>query len=261
MAKQKPKPAARKKTAAPVKKPAARKKTAAPVKKPAAKPPEGQPWHLEDRRPSPNPDLPDESIDAIEQALVGIKRELDNHAALLRPLDRARLNSIGIKRLGLLQRSLEYINENEEFLPRYLTSDRLMEDARYYQRISVLSDLSKQAHEMLKNITLEAADAIFSDILKFYASVREAAKRRIDPAETINKDLETFFTRKKGEGGAPTQKKAIRDAKALIEGRRDGKIAAEHIKPKLAGGKHEIIDETFKDSASFKETESTNNEE
>ena len=57
------------------------------------------------------------------------------------------------------------------------------------------------------------------------------------------------------EDGAPTQKKAKRDAIALIEGKKAGKMILENTKPKMTGGKREIIDETFRDSAAFKESE------
>jgi hypothetical protein len=42
------------------------------------------------------------------------------------------------------------------------------------------------------NITLQSADIVYIDALEFYASVREAAKRRVDAAETMFKDLEQF---------------------------------------------------------------------
>jgi hypothetical protein len=42
---------------------------------------------------------------------------------------------------------------------------------------------------------------------------------------------------------------------ALIKGTKDGKVIIENIKPKFSGGVHKIIDEQFKDSTRFKETE------
>ena len=57
------------------------------------------------------------------------------------------------------------------------------------------------------------------------------------------------------ETDEPTQKKAKRDFNAVLKGKKNGKVGAENIKPKLTGGKREIIDETFKDSAQFKETD------
>jgi hypothetical protein len=59
----------------------------------------------------------------------------------------------------------------------------------------------------------------------------------------------------------PTEKKAKRDFNSLLRGRHDGKLVIENIKPKLTGGKRKIIDESFKDTAQFKETESMSNEE
>ena len=53
----------------------------------------------------------------------------------------------------------------------------------------------------------------------------------------------------------PTQKQAKRDVDALLRGRKDGEVIIKNLKPKVSGGKHEVIDETFRDSAEFKETE------
>jgi len=57
------------------------------------------------------------------------------------------------------------------------------------------------------------------------------------------------------ESDQPTQKKIKRDMDALLNGKKDGEVIIKNIKPKTTGGKHEIIDETFNDSASFRETE------
>ena len=57
------------------------------------------------------------------------------------------------------------------------------------------------------------------------------------------------------EGEQPTQKKVKRDVDALLHGRKDGKVVIKNVKPKVSGGKREVIDETFNDRASFKETE------
>ena len=43
--------------------------------------------------------------------------------------------------------------------------------------------------------------------------------------------------------------------KALMHGKKDGEIIIKNVKPKTSGGKREVIDETFKDTASFKETD------
>jgi len=50
-----------------------------------------------------------------------------------------------------------------------------------------------------------------------------------------------------------TEKQQIRDAKSAILGKHDGKIVIENIRPKLTGGIHKVIDETYKDTAKFKD--------
>jgi hypothetical protein len=100
----------------------------------------------------------------------------------------------------------------------------------------------------------QSADIAYTDALEFYASVREAAKRRVDAAETLNNALAVFFKHHRSETEEPTEKQAKRDFNSLLHGKHDGKLVVENIKPKLTRGRRKIIDETFKDTAEFKET-------
>jgi len=52
----------------------------------------------------------------------------------------------------------------------------------------------------------------------------------------------------------PTKKQLKRDFNALEKGKKDGEIVIKNVSPKTKGGKREVIDETFKDSARFKGT-------
>jgi hypothetical protein len=102
---------------------------------------------------------------------------------------------------------------------------------------------------------MEASDMLYMGALEFYASVREAAKRRIDPAEAIFNDLKKFFKRSKSPDAPETEKELLRDAKGIIRGKKDGKFEAVNITPKLTRGVHKVIDEKFTDEAKYKETE------
>ncbi|MDR0473010.1 MAG: hypothetical protein LBH43_05010, partial [Treponema sp.] len=62
-------------------------------------------------------------------------------------------------------------------------------------------------------------------------------------------------------GKPETKKEQLRDAKGIINGTREGEFKAVNIKPKLTGGKHEVIDEQFKESEKFRGDVSINNEE
>jgi hypothetical protein len=205
------------------------------------------------RRPPNNPDMPQNIIDMLNTDFGSILELLDSFSQHLRALDRMRLNGVGIKKLGFIERAYELALENGEFLPHYLTLERFGTDIQYFMDFRSLTDLVTQIREKLWNITIQSADIAYTDALEFYASVREAAKRRVDAAETLHNTLSVFFKRHRSETEQPTEKQALRDFKALEHGKHDGKLIIENVKPKLTGGKRKIVDETFRDTAKFKD--------
>jgi len=207
------------------------------------------------RRPTPNPPLDNDTINVIASAFNAIRDILTESAANIRPLDRARLNGVGIKKQGFIERAFAAAVENEQFLPQYLTIDKFRGDFQYFVNLRSLFEACTQLREFIWNLTIQSADITYTDALEFYASVREASKRRIDGAETIHRDLEIFFRRTHTTTEVETEKKTKRDFNALLHGKRDGKIVIENIKPKTTAGVHKIIDEKFTDTEQFKETE------
>ena len=93
------------------------------------------------KRPPNNPDVPQEVIDHLNRELSELKEVLDGYAQHLRSLDRKRLNGVGIKKLGFIERAYELALENGEFLPHYLTLDRFGEDIEYFMDFRSLTDL------------------------------------------------------------------------------------------------------------------------
>jgi len=207
------------------------------------------------KRPPSNPDVPKTIIEMLNHDFGAIKEMLDNFAQHLRALDRMRLNGVGIKKQGFIDRAYELALENGEFLPHYLTLERFGEDFQYFLDFRSLTDVVSQIREQLWNVTVQSADIAYTDALEFYASVREAAKRRVDAAETLYHALSPFFKHHKteNEDAPPTKKQALRDFKGLESGKHDGLLVIENEKPKLTGGKRKIVDETFKDTAKFKD--------
>jgi len=211
------------------------------------------------KRPPNNPDVPQATIDHLNTMLNDIKTILDNFSQHLRALDRRRLNGVGIKKMGFIERAYELALENSEFLPHYITLEKFGQDIEYFMDFRSLTDLTAQLREQLWNITIQSSDIAYTDALEFYASVREAAKRRVDSAETLYAALAPFFKshgrKTEGEEAQPTRKQALRDFKALESGKHDGILVIENRSPKMTGGKRKIIDETFKDTAEFKTSE------
>jgi len=211
------------------------------------------------RRPPNNPDMPNQIIGFINADLNQVKSALEEYAAHLRALDRKRKNSTGMKRQGFVDRALELAEENPEFLPHYVTLEKFQDDYQYFVSFRALLDLSMQIAELIRNITIQASDIVYTDALEYYNAVKEAAKRRVDPAETLAKELGVMFKRMgsriKDPEAPPTIKQTNREIRALERGTKSGRVVIENIKPKITGGVRKIEDETFTDKASFKETE------
>ncbi|MDR0495757.1 MAG: hypothetical protein LBG95_09065 [Treponema sp.] len=209
------------------------------------------------KRPPQTPGIPENVINDVIAQLAAVKTDLESYAAHLRALDRKRLQSIGTRKEGFAQRAYRLAMDNPEFLPNYLAQDRYTEDYDHFMILQTAVDLESQVRELLKNINIECMDYFYTDGLDFYAAVREAAKRRVDAAEAIHTELYDTYFKKMGKKGEtePTEKQQLRDAKGIIRGTREGKFEAVNIKPKATGGVHKVIDEQFKDTAKFKETE------
>jgi len=210
----------------------------------------------EERRPPNNPDPPMDYIQDMLESFAAWRDDLDGFKSHLRPLDRKRLNGVGIRKLGFIGRALQLAAENPEFLPHYVTLLKFQEDNNYFLALRSTFDTLRQIQEILWNFIIEASDVLYTDALEYYAGVREAAKRRVDPAETIFADLFAFFKPmgKKAED-EPSEKQLKRDFNALLHGKKDGKVVIMNEKPRVIAGKRKVVDETFSGKAEFKESE------
>jgi hypothetical protein len=205
------------------------------------------------KRPAVNPAIPQQALDSVASDIESAKATLEEYSAHLRALDRKRLNGVGMKKLGFIQEAYDLALANPEFLPHYLTTDKFTEDHQLFLSLRSLFEQTKQVLEIEWNLVITAADMDYTDALEFYSSVKEAAKRRVDAAETLYRTLEIHFKRQKPADKPETEKEFLRDAKAYFRGKKDGKLEIENISPKLTGGVHKVIDEKFQDTAKFRE--------
>jgi hypothetical protein len=201
-----------------------------------------------------NPIIDDSDLATLDMLLISAFYTIEEYAANLRSLDRRRLNGIGNKTMGFLENAYDFAMENPFFLPQFLSEERFTRDYDYFKSVRALLELTDQIRELMWNITIQAADVAFTDALEFYNTVKEAGKRRVDGAETIYRKLEPFFHRNRPLSAEPTKKQEERDIKALLCGKRDGRIVIENVAPKVIAGTHKIIDEKFADSAVIHET-------
>jgi len=131
-----------------------------------------------ERRPPNNPDPPMDYIQDMMESFAAWRDDLEGFMAHLRPLDRKRLNGVGIRKLGFIGRALQLAAENPEFLPHYLTLQKFQDDNNYFLALRSTFDIIRQIQEILWNFIIEASDVLYTDALEYYAGVREAACRK-----------------------------------------------------------------------------------
>ena len=209
------------------------------------------------RRPDPALPPSAEVVNQLTVSILSLIETLDNYAAHLRALDRQRHNGVGLRRLGFIETAFRLSSIFPQYFPHWLDTEKFQRDLDLFNAVRALVEVCRSLEEKAWNINVEAADMVYTDALEYYSQVQDAARRRIDSAESIYTELNSFFHRGSytKSDGAPTVKKIKHDVNALLKGTKDGEVIIKNIKPKLTGGKHEVIDETFNDKASFKETE------
>jgi hypothetical protein len=210
------------------------------------------------RRPDPNLPPTPEVIENITNNILELIEQLDSYTANLRALDRMRHNGVGLKRLGFIEAAFRLSTKFPQYFPHWLDTAKFQSDLDLFNAIRSLVEVCRSLEEKAWNINVESSDMIYTNALEYYSQVQDAANRRIDSAESIYAELHGFFRRGPMESDQPTKKQLKRDINALERGTKDGEVIIRNIKPKTSGGKHEVIDETFKNKASFKETEEGN---
>jgi hypothetical protein len=240
------------------------KKTASKAKKPVAKAKAKKSVAKTTtaiRRPDSNQPPSVALIDAITDEILSLMSTLDHYAANLRALDRMRHNGVGLKRLGFIEAAFRISRKFPQYFPHWLNTTKFQDDLDLFNAIRSLVEVCRSLEEKAWNINIESADMIYTNALEYYSQVQDAAHRRIDSAESLYNELHDFFRHgamESGEGAgmsAPTRKKTKSNINALMKGTKDGEVIIRNFKPKITGGTHEVIDETFSDRASFKETD------
>jgi hypothetical protein len=171
----------------------------------------------------------------------------------LSAIQRRRKIGAGIRNYGFIEKVADLAEANPQFAQFFRPVD-LRNAVRNIDACRDLALLLQSFARLVSNTMLVYSDEGFGMSLIYYNSVKEISRRGDPSAMELFRALQPFFKRPKRASAEPTEKELERDLHALIHGKKDGKIVVENVKPKLAGGKHKVVDEKFADSAQFKET-------
>jgi len=193
-----------------------------------------------------------EAIDKVN-AIIADLSEYIGDALSLR--ERRGKRSPGVRNYGFMDKVSDIAMANQEFAP---TVFNVVEMKELIRQIELLRDLSVALSKFQRIVSDElmmVSDEAFNMALMYYNSVRDLARRRVPGAEAVFRELQLFFRRRRPATDEPTEAEILRDVKATLHGRKDGKIVIENEKPRMVGGKHVVVDETQKPKGAWKATE------
>jgi len=179
----------------------------------------------------------------------------DMQTEALTPAERRRMQGSGVRRYGFIDKTSDLAADNLQFAPPFFNIETLK---NYLRMIETLRSISVTLQQMLRiddDVLLTVSDEAFQMALGYYNTVREASRRRQPGAQALFRELQPFFQRGRMPSAEPTEPEVERDVKALLHGRKDGKIVIENEREHMSGGKHVVVDETYKERAAWKETE------
>jgi len=192
-------------------------------------------------------------IEIIESEMKAYEVLIEND--MIRPSDRRRRIGAGIRNYGFMDKTSDLALANPQFNPAGF-------DPAELKLIMRKLELCRNLLALLQNFTRAVSDDLltlgnqgFSLALLYYNSVRELARRNDTGAQTIFNMLRPYFRRPNPENAKPTEPEVERDVRALLKGKKDGKIVIENEKPHLTGGKHIVVDEKLTPKGAWKETE------
>jgi len=153
------------------------------------------------------------------------------------------------RRYGFIDEISDVMGSNPQFIPSNIIDSEYKEDIRKFEIIRNINIALKQILRKTEDIQLVMADNLYRQALSYYGVVRDAALRRVEGAQVLFNQLREFFRNRRNKrfDEQPTEAKALKDARALLHGHKDGEIIIENERPHLVGGKHLIVDETHKD--------------
>jgi len=170
--------------------------------------------------------------------------------------DRRRLLGSGVRRYGFLDKVSDIMTTNPQFTPSFLDEEGFKEQIRNLEEVRNISVILQQTLRANNDVLAILGDQAFRMALMYYGAVRDASLRRVQGASALFRILQQFFRHGRPQSEEPTEHEVERDVKALLHGHKDGKIVIENERPHMVGGKHVVVDETHKERAAFKETES-----
>ena len=146
-----------------------------------------------------------EDLKRVAAAFAEIDAVLKPYIIALKPEERKTMLKMGDKSVPFVEKVIEYIVSNPEFVPVYMDTKALNID---FQAVSDLNTMMRPAERIytgLNDTILLSGSEAYNNALTYYNSVKEAAKKNVPNAKTIYDDLSKRFDRIKAKKEKDTE--------------------------------------------------------
>lgn len=172
-------------------------------------------------------------------------------------VERRRLNGSGVRRYGFIDKVSDFAVANPDFIPPFMDVAEFKQTVRDIELFRNISVILARIQRIVDDQLLLTGDKSFNIALMYYNAVRDAVGRKVPGALVIFNILRAFFRRPRRPSEEVTNPIVERDAKALLEGHKSGKVVIENVIPQEQRAKRVVVDDIYndRDRAEFKDTE------
>lgn len=151
-------------------------------------------------------DIPDADIKKVKDAMKIIMDTLSPSLIALTAEERRTMLKMGDGTEPFVEKVLDYIDSNPQFLPTIVNSVEMKKDWKVWGQLIPILRMVDQLQSNLNDTIMEAGSEVYADCLGYYAGVQFGVKMNYPDAKPIDEDLRKRFVgqgrRKKPPGEA-----------------------------------------------------------
>ncbi|TAH19974.1 MAG: hypothetical protein EAZ08_07430 [Cytophagales bacterium] len=125
--------------------------------------------------------------------LSKIQEILKPYLIALSPEERRQLLKMGDKTVSFVEKTLDYVKSNPEFVPAYMNVLEFEKDATAVKNLVSMLNPITQIEQGVDDTEMLAGSEAYTAALIYYNSVKQAAKNNIPNAAAIYDDLSKRF--------------------------------------------------------------------
>lgn len=137
--------------------------------------------------------IPESDVKQVTEYLNKIQEILKPYLIALSPEERQRMLKMGDKTVSFVEKTLDYVKSNPEFVPAYMNVLEFEKDTTAVKNLITMLNPVVQLEQGINDTEMLAGSEAYTAALIYYNSVKQAAKNNVPNAAAIYDDLSKRF--------------------------------------------------------------------